>query len=343
MQLFISGYPGEVGGAHTELWHTVKLWRRLGIGVTLIPTWKADAGWKGRLDAIGCRTRESNPDDLENVPGLAGAIVVSMCNSRFLAVAERFRELGCKIVWLGSMNWLFPQERRHYSRHGLFDRYVFQSRYQHDELAPQLAKYGYDDSRGRIIRGAFDVEEFPLRPLRHSPGETFVIGRLSRAVADKFSPRTWEVYRRTPPPVSARVMGWNASVEARLGRPPRWAECLPEGAETAQAFLARLHCLVQMGGTAVENWPRVGLEAMAAGVPVVTDNKGGWTEMIEHGATGFLCDDERDFARGVADLAGDEALRMKDAASARAAVERLADPGALGGQWRELFNSLKAN
>ncbi len=25
-----AGYPGEMGGANTEAWHTVKLWRRAG-------------------------------------------------------------------------------------------------------------------------------------------------------------------------------------------------------------------------------------------------------------------------------------------------------------------------
>ena len=293
MHLFVCGYPSDVGGANTELWHTVKLWRRFGVDVTLIPTWKADPAWRRRLEAIGCRTCESNPDDLQNVRGLAGGVVVSMCNTRFLAAAERFRELGCRIVWLGCMNWLFPEERRHYRQHGVFDRHVFQSRYQHDQLRPQLAKYGYDDAQGRIIRGAFDVAEFPFRPLAHAPGETFVLGRLSRPAPEKFSPRTWAIYGRAPPPIAARVMGWDAAVQARVGPPPRWAECLPAGAETAQAFLARLHCLVHASGGAVENWPRVGLEAMAAGVPLVVENKGGWAEMIRHGQTGFLCNRRR--------------------------------------------------
>ncbi len=88
MHLFVCGYPSDVGGANTELWHTVKLWRRFGADVTLIPTWKADPAWRRRLDAIGCRTCESNPDDLQNVRGLAGSLVVSMCNTRFLAAAE---------------------------------------------------------------------------------------------------------------------------------------------------------------------------------------------------------------------------------------------------------------
>jgi hypothetical protein len=342
MHIFVCGYPGELGGANTELWHSLKLWRRFGLGVTLIPTWKADPAWRDRLEAIGCRTAESNPDNLRNVPGLAGGVVLSMCNTRFLAAADRFREIGCRIVWLGCMNWLFPAERLHYRRWGAFDRHVFQSRYQHDQLRGQLAAFGYEDSRGQIIRGAFDVDEFPFRPLPHAPGETFVLGRLSRAEADKFSPRTWAIYGRVPPPMAARVMGWDASVQARLGAPPRWAECLSAGAETPQTFLARLHCLAQAGGQAVENWPRVGLEAMAAGVPLVVDRRGGWVEMIRHRQTGYLCESDDEMADCIGRLAGDTAGRRRIAEQARHAVEtELADPETFWRGWRELLEGLE--
>jgi len=338
--IFVCGYPGEIGGANTELWHTVKLWRRFGLGVTLIPTWKADPAWRARLDAIGCRTVESNPDDLRSVPGLAGSVVVAMCNTKFLQAAEQFRSLGCRIVWVGCMNWLFPEERLHYRRFGPFDRHVFQSRYQRDQLVPQLRRHGYDDRQGSIIRGAFDASEFPPRTLGHRPGEVFTIGRMSRADGDKFSPRTWRIYQRVPHPIRARVMGWAQEVAARLGPPPSWAACLPAGAESPQEFLATLHAMVHAGGQAVENWPRVGLEAMAAGVPIVAENRGGWREMIRHGQTGFLSDTDDQFAYYTARLAYDEPLRMEIIRAARASLAELADPEAFWAGWRQVFGEL---
>jgi len=54
MRVYLMGYPGDLGGACTEAWHTVKIWRRFGIDVHLIPTWGADAQWKSGLDALGC-------------------------------------------------------------------------------------------------------------------------------------------------------------------------------------------------------------------------------------------------------------------------------------------------
>ncbi len=339
--VFVCGYPGDVGGANTELWHTVKLWRQFGLRVTLIPTWRADPAWQARLEQIGCGTLESDPDDLPNVPGLAGSVVVSMCNTKFLAVAERFRRLGCRIVWLGCMNWLFPEERLHYRKCGVFDRHVFQSRHQRDQLVPQLRKFGYEDTRGLMIRGAFDAEEFPFQPRPHRAGEIFVIGRISRAEADKFSPRTWEIYEKIPHPIRVRVLGWAEQVSARLGPPPRWATCLAAGRQPPREFLGTLQAMVHAGGQAVENWPRVGLEAMAAGVPVVAENRGGWREMIRHGQTGYLCDTEDQFVYYTARLAYDEKHRIQIAQQARAALETdLADPDKIWTGWRRLLEGL---
>jgi hypothetical protein len=339
--VFVCGYPGDVGGANTELWHTVKLWRQFGLGVTLIPTWQPEPRWQARLGQIGCRTIHSRPDDLRNVPGLAGQVVVSMCNTRFLAAAQRFLELGCKIVWVGCMNWLFPGERLHYRKCGVFHRHVFQSRFQQDQLIPQLRRFGYEDGRGRLIRGALAAEELPFQPLAHGRGEIFTIGRISRAAADKFSPRTWQIYGRVPHPVRARVLGWAEEVRARLGPPPRWAECLPAGSQIPQQFLPTLHALVHAGGQAAENWPRVGLEAMATGVPVIADNRGGWPELIRHGRTGYLCDTEDQFAYYTARLAYDESNRLESARRARTSLEtELAHPEAIWAGWSTLLESL---
>jgi hypothetical protein len=342
MTIFIIGYPSDIGGANTELWHTVKLWRRFGLDVALIPTWQADVAWRRRLETIGCRTIECNPDALEDVPDLAGSTVVAMCNTKFLAVAGRFRRLRCRVVWLGCMNWLFPEERLHYRQFGPFARHVFQSRFQHDQLVPQLRRYGYLDRQGRIIRGALDAEEIPFQPLPHAQEEVFVVGRISRADPDKFSPTLWNTYRRIPHPIRARVLGWESDVQARLGPPPPWAECLPPGAQAVAPFLNTLHALAPGRAAAVENWPRVGLEAMAAGVPLVVEAKGGWLEMVRHGETGYLCKTEDQIAYYGARLAYDEPHRLQLARQARRLlVSELADPRAIWLQWRELFKELE--
>ncbi len=98
--------------------------------------------------------------------------------------------------------------------------------------------------------------------------------------------------------------------------------------------------MVGLNGSARENWPRIGLEAMAAGVPLVCQNAWGWKEMIEHVRTGFLTNSDEEMAFRLAQLAYDEDLRQAIIAAGRSHVQNLANPDRIGRQWRELFASL---
>ena len=52
-RLHVLGFPAHVGGAGTELWHTLRLWRQHGAQVTITPTWRLDEEWAAKCDA-GC-------------------------------------------------------------------------------------------------------------------------------------------------------------------------------------------------------------------------------------------------------------------------------------------------
>ncbi|NLX97376.1 MAG: glycosyltransferase [Rhodopirellula sp.] len=336
--IFVAGLPGDLGGANTECWHTIRLWRRAGLDVNVLPTWTPDEHWVNRLRSVGCRVVSARPDRLADVPGLPGAVTVSFCNSRFLRHAEEFRRLGCRIVWVNCMNWLFAEERLHYRRHGPFDAYVFQSRYQQSQLLPQLRRYGVRPQQCRLIRGAFCADDFPFLPRPHTPGTPLVIGRISRSAPDKFAADTWSVYGGARSPIQARVLGWDRQIEAKLGVPPHWAECLPAGVLPPVDFYRSLHVMVQLGGGAEENWPRSALEAMAAGVPVVAENRGGWREVIQDGQTGLLCNTRAEIIAAIERLAEDEPLRLGIARRARTRLtEVLADPETIGNGWSRVF------
>lgn len=71
-----------------------------------------------------------------------------------------------------------------------------------------------------------------------------------------------------------------------------------------------------------EDWGIVPLEAMSFGKPVVAVNRGGPTESVLHGETGFLCDESPSaFASAMSLLAEDPSLqdRMSEAARLRSA------------------------
>lgn len=361
-RIFLAGFPGDVGGANTEIWHTVKLWRRMGLGVTVLPTWGADQPdydrWVLRLTRIGCRVEScQNPSLLPTVDGLAGSIVVSFCNTRFVRDTAKFRALGCRLVYVPCMAFTWLMDQRILCECGPFDRYVFQSEFQRAaverelaQIEPELAPFGgYDPARGRLIRGAFDWGDFPgpfpYRPARPPrAGEPYHVGRISRPHTEKFPADLWatfaELHRRHP--IIAHVLGWSPDAEEKCGPPPPWARVYPPGSMTAGQFLPCLHALVQMTDPAgpAENWPRVGLEAMAAGVPIVADRRGGWKEMLQDAHNGFLVDSPADAVDRLDALLHFAPLRHAIANAAHFAMLALTDPETIGQAWLDLFRNL---
>ncbi|HUU95391.1 MAG TPA: glycosyltransferase [Phycisphaerae bacterium] len=355
MHIFWSGFPGPCGGANTECWHTVKMLREAGVEVTMLPTEGAHLAGplspRPALESIGCKIIECNAMKLDEVPGLRDSVVVSMCNAWFMRAATAFRERGCRVAWVNCMCAVRDEERVHYNHNGgrgVLDAYVFQSEYQRKQLERTLVNFGYTPDRGHTIRGAFDVAEFPFQPRAHDHREQFVLGRLARGAPDKWSTNWWPICNRIPHPLRVRCMAWHPSVERATGKPPKElaVDLLPSCAEPSQAFLGSLHAMLQINGSVDENWPRTGLEAMAAGVPVVAQRQWGWKEMFRHGETGLLADPrwEYDELPGyVTRLAYDEDYRMEIVHAARkSVVEDLANPENIWPKWRAMLEGLGA-
>ena len=240
------------------------------------------------------------------------------------------------------MTFEFPDALTMIRQHGLPDAFHFQSEFQRAELEKLLLPLGYNHGMGHLIRGAFAFDAIPFVPRPHGAGEDFVIGRLARPDIDKWSSNHWRVLERVP---YARrrglAMGWNAALDRKCGPRPAWAETLAPQQIPVAAFLGRCHALVGLNGGARENWPRIGLEAMAAGVPLVVQNLWGWSEMLIDGQTGFLAGSDEEMAYRLAQLAYDEDLRQAIIERARAAVHDLACSERIGKQWTRLFTSLE--
>jgi len=344
MHIFFLGYPGNMGGANTECLHTAAVWRAAGIDVTFIPTWGRDADMEQRLAAMGCKTLHAGcADNLHRVPDFAGATVVGMCNANVSHARGILRELRCRLVWLNCMTFLFSEERAAFHQHGPAEAYIFQSEFQRAELEPQLVALGYAKEQGHLIRGAFDFDAIPFRPRPHRATSEFVVGRLARPDADKWSSNHWRILDRMPyANRRGLAMGFNPATRFKVGAPPAWAQVYAPQQLTVCDFLGRCHAMLGLNGGARENWPRIGLESMAAGVPLVAQNLWGWREMIRHGETGFLVDGDEEMEYRLAQLAYDEELRMRLIHAARERVEEIADPAAIGRQWVDLFVSLGA-
>lgn len=124
-------------------------------------------------------------------------------------------------------------------------------------------------------------------------------------------------YFVAPVPKRGLFLGFDHRSEAKIGRPFDWIRTARDKHELSQQEFYR-HCDIVLQPTdTVENWPRIGFESMASGSVLIVDNRGGWRQMIDHGRTGWLCDDERDFIYYASKMAYEPHMREVMAAAAR--------------------------
>jgi glycosyltransferase involved in cell wall biosynthesis len=171
---------------------------------------------------------------------------------------------------------------------------------------------------GRIDFSTISSALFSAKPVFDS--RRFTVGRLSRDVLGKHHPEDVKLYDElSAAGITVRLMGAGTLYGAMSQKPPAGVELIPEGAEPAKDFLLSLQCFLYRTHPAwTEPHGRVVTEAMATGIPVVCENRGGYTEFIEHGVNGYLFTNASEAIRIVrhlqrnADLCNQVGLRGRD-------------------------------
>ena len=204
MHIFFLGYPGTMGGANTECWHTAKLWRQHGIDVTFIPTWGRDQAMEDQLAAIGCRTVHAGSAD---EPGQRAGLC-RLDRRRHVQLPRHAlpqscsRTCVCRLVWVNCMTFLFDERDRRLSQprpgRGLRLPVGIPARRNWKSSSCLSATR---TAMGHLIRGAFAFDEIPFAPAPHAAGRRrSSIGRLARPDLDKWSCNHW----RDPGPRALR-------------------------------------------------------------------------------------------------------------------------------------------
>jgi len=351
LHITLLGSPAEIGGANTEAWHWLKMMRRSGAQITVVHTWgEPPIPWRRQCEAIGCRVDVfESPSDIRLRVGVD--CCVAFCNERIFPVFDQIA-VDCPIIWVNCMTWLLREELQQYRmRRRFFDAYIFQSEYQQAVLMTMLQHEGLPDGTPyAVINGALDVNDFPYTP-RLLGGEPLTVGRISRAAPDKFHPDHWRtlqtaydmLYAERPAALKARVLGFSKDIERRLSDPtPHFAECIAECCEDVNEFYRSLHVMSHFTGGSRENWPRVGLEAMAAGVAVIAEDDFGWPEMIERDVSGVLLHrtSRSTLAWHLREFARDDMKRLAMCDAARLRVCELCEPSAMFEKWSTVIKQI---
>lgn len=164
-------------------------------------------------------------------------------------------------------------------------------------------------------------------PPQSHAARPFTVGRVSRDFLDKHHPRDLSLYRMLASRgMRVRIMGGTCLAPGLAG--VEGIELLPAGTEPVPDFYASLDAVFYRTGKFVEAYGRVVLEAMGAGLPVVAHEIGGYAEVIEHGASGFLVRTQEEAFDALQALEGSAELRRRTGEAARQQAINVHGPAA---------------
>lgn len=337
-KLYVYGFPSLYGGAGAELHHQIAIWQSLDMEVHLIPT---NPGYRyeplyAEMLASGIVVHHHNQfSSIER-----DAPVFGFCNSEFLQKIDDIRAYSTNTVFANCMTWLFDMEKKRMAE-GKIRTFIYQNE---DVRAAHSAALRALNPSAKVNFLAFvpffDSSRFPFVEQRSS--EFFGCGRISRQDADKYARNTLHIYEYFVAPKFKRglFLGFDKRSEEKIGKPYAWIRTAADQNECSQEEFYR-HCeIVLQPSDTTENWPRVGLEAMASGSVLIVDNRGGWRKQIEHGVTGWLCDHEREFIYYASKMAFEPNLRVEMAHRAKERVKQLSGAGSSQQSWSEIFRTI---
>lgn len=323
--------PSLYGGAGSELFHQIKLWQQCSLPLHIIPTHPVEFDQK--YLAHGCTFHA--PNDWASIP--SSSLVISFCNRDFLRNLAAIRQRAQYVIYVNCMAWLYPEEKEA-MRHGFVDCFLYQNEKVMNTLVPQLRRLNPNPRiQFRTFVPYFDSSLFPF--VDHRPSDFFCAGHISRQEPEKFAVDTWRIYESFSSPVAKKAcfLGYDRRSRSKTGPPPEWVQTyLDEQDLSQQDFYRSCHVVLQPTDT-VENWPRIGFEAMASGSVLIVDKRGGWEQMIEHGKTGWLCENAADFIAYASKMAWEPRCREDMAGAARERGSALGGLSASLESWKEVF------
>jgi hypothetical protein len=337
-RVFVHGYPGLYGGAQTELHHQIPVWQGLGLEVNLIPSQAVARTDRFAQDLLASGVKIHDVNQFEVID--KHAPVFGFCSRSFLGSIDIIRRYSENTAFVNCMTWLFEEEKRRQAE-GKIKTFLYQNDDVRQIQAPVLRALNPSaPAKFLTFVPYFDSGKFPFIDKRTE--DYFGCGRISRQDQDKYSAKTLHIYEYfvAPKPKAGMFLGFDERSARKVGVPAPWILTARDQRQiTQQEFYEHCEIVLQPTDT-VENWPRVGLEAMASGSVLIVDNRGGWTRMIEHGKTGWLCNSTQDFIFYASKMAYEPEMRREMAHQARVRGQGLSGLGASIASWKSVFEAM---
>jgi len=330
--VFIFGWPSNLGGADTKLAHLLVLLHQ-DFQIKVIPNeakYLADKPWTSSLDGLGI-----SYGLFEEPPKRVDGFALAMCNDCFFSnrIAHRAKERGLKVIWSSEMMWHHAGELEAVQE-GLIDKVLFTSEFQKSALNP-----GYRGVPGVITGNYIDPSCFPFKERRNA---VFTIGRLSRPAPEKY-PEDFPVFYECLdlPEVRFRVMAWSEQLQRKYrwhNFDERWS-LLKAEEESQVDFLHSLDLFVYpLGHNFRESWGRSTVEAMLTGAIPLVPSGHHLESLVVHGETGFVCEDFLEYQGHAQRLYLDYPCRKQMSSACREHAEmKLCNRAAHLAIWKSVF------
>ncbi len=170
----------------------------------------------------------------------------------------------------------------------------------------------------KIVPPCIDTKKY-MRIKRDENPSMITIGKLSNDNPKKFPKDLIDIFDEIHEDYPDRVQFIIVGGKKYYGEDQKFRCLMPDfGEMPVEEFYRICDILVYKNcDSLTDTWSRVVTEAMASGVAVVAENKGGPAEQIDHSKNSLLCDSKEGFIVGISFLIDNPDLRMNMSRRAR--------------------------